>query len=65
MGAPARHDDHSPHGRQADGCVIYRYGSDGLYALLGGAVAGGGGGGGVVLVGPVNQQAPPPLLGLI
>lgn len=34
----------------------------GLYALLGGAVAGGGG---VVLVGPVNQQAPPPLLGLI
>lgn len=37
----------------------------GLYALLGGAVAGGGGGGGVVLVGPVNQQAPPPLLGLI
>lgn len=64
MGAPARHDDHSPHGRQADGCVIYRYGSDGLYVLLGGAVAGGAGGG-VVLVGPVNQQAPPPLLGLI
>lgn len=38
----------------------------GLYVLLGGAVAAGGdGGGGVVLVGPVNQQAPPPLLGLI
>lgn len=37
----------------------------GLYVLLGGAVAVGGGGGGVVLVGPVNQQAPPPLLGLI